>query len=128
MGAAVRNIREIRTKASIDDGIIMRESHGDVELMVYEPGNGTRYTLVFSRLIDHEECGTVGWQDCSTIVTLWPGTIRSAAMVVADEPGNMLHWRYVAEKLRLGFPDAVAVAEILGHHLGRSFVSALEAE
>lgn len=126
-----------RSKTTVADGIVAAASDANApaRAVIYEPGNGTRYALIFTQL-DGIAAGvgqvglsfgtTCGWGPSPTLVTLWPGDTKSAAMLVADLPGEVIHWRYVAEKLRLGQIDAVAVAEIIGETLGRPYVSAAE--
>ena len=40
-------ILDLRTKPTVQDGIVLQEKNGS-QIIVYEPGNGTRYTLVIT--------------------------------------------------------------------------------
>jgi hypothetical protein len=110
-------ISEIRTR-TLEEGIRNRMSTQEVDYLDYQPGNGTRYPMVITAINDlmaeKLDMGSPGH-----MVTL----VNSLKSVFLAE-GVFLHWSYLADKLDLHTPDAVAVAEILGHLLGRPYVSA----
>ncbi len=126
---------EIRMKASVGDGITASANDGKslVRCVEYCPGNGARYVLVIVGLFDRgsefDAFGKrQGWPEIGYVVTLWPGLReKSAAMIVADQPGSVLHFRYIAEKLNVSIVDAVALAEIIADMTGRESISAAQA-
>jgi len=120
---------ELRNKPTVADGIVYHKSnHGEPgphsELVEYQPGNGTRYLLLITsvRTIEGAEA-KLGLQYNSVIVT---DMLHSRTMVLAPE--GFLHWQYVKEKMELrSIPDAVVLAELLGHITGREAISSEEA-
>ena len=124
---------EYRTR-SWDRAIVAQHKlGGNVTLVEYQPGNGTRYGVTFvyvpkdiagpeaPRSYINAPCWIVSLAD------------MNCAMEVA-ESGNLLHWGYVAEKLSnrrrhpMGPADAVPLAELIGRITGRPVVSSAEQE
>lgn len=110
---------DTRTKKSVADSIVSDLPRGScnvpVRYVIAEPGNGTRYSLVFTDLKGSDEVGEQGgW-----LVT-WINSLDLKAMVVTDN-GGFLDWRYVMKKMRASIADAVCLAEIIGHCTGREY-------
>lgn len=79
--------------------------------VVSEPGNGTRYTLVFARP-DMEPTRLTG-----AVVTWLYDASRGRSMVV--NPDSFLHSSYVSEKLGpCGDADARVITRLIGQVLG----------
>jgi hypothetical protein len=117
---------DLRTKCSIEAGIVTDLPKGSVigpvRFVDYQPGNGTRYNLVFTNINGTDEVGNNnGW-----LVT-WLNSHDLKAMVVTDS-GQLLHFSYVMEKMRACASDAVCLAEIIGYCTGRSYITCEEFE
>lgn len=105
--AAIRP--EVRTKATVAQGITEPyfRSHWS-RFIVYCPGNGTRYELLFTALDDLQVPGA---EQGFTLVT-WK---RTPEPWVAYPFKRMKtpHWSRIVEKLNAGIPDAIALSEVI---------------
>jgi hypothetical protein len=94
-------------------------------LLEYQPGNGSRYVISFTRVPDGIE-STLGCHPGSFIVSLVDGELSGRCCILA--PDGYLSPVYMAEKLRLGVKsqlnDIMVLTEIIGHILGRPTPSA----
>ncbi len=98
----------MRKKESVVTGIVDDRRAGPVRFIEYQPGNGTRYTLVFSRLL--MTMHRTGYEEHATVVS-WLQTGR--CMVLA--PTGYIAESYVAEKLDCREGDALVLAELFAH-------------
>jgi hypothetical protein len=108
----------LRTK-SIAESIHRLSEEGVVRVVDYQPGNGTRYTLIITRVHESQALGILGFPEdegCYHVYLMGVGTLLLS-------PYGLLHWNYVREKLHCGVADAVVLAEFLGHLLGRPHVT-----
>lgn len=99
---------DIRTKP-IENCATRMTGDGDNLAVDWQPGNGTRYALLFvklGKLAKFDECGD--WQ--VTWVT------KRKTMFVRET--SLVHYSYVQEKLECGISDAICIAEAIGHILG----------
>jgi len=95
-------------------------------VMEYQPGNGSRYVIMFTR-VPPAACEGVGCMRGSWLVALPDGAGQGHCAVFAGS--GYLDPSYVAEKLHLGNrDDALVLTEIIGHVLSRSTPSALDEE
>ena len=108
-----------RTRPSIRSGIVSSEIDDNVECIVYEPGNGTRYELVFVQMSD-AVLRMIGYRPSSVMVTLV--NIRGKTMFATK--GAFLHPGYVKEKMDIGISDAYVLAEIISYCVGSKSLDA----
>ena len=120
----VDNVRGV----GIKEGII-EETQWDplVRYFVYEPGNGTRYPLLFTPLdyLNPQATGAGSGAGYTLVSLCWgPKDIRSYAF----KNTGFLHWDKVRKELKLnGIPDAIVLAEFIALQLGREAMSVQEA-
>jgi hypothetical protein len=101
---------DVRTRA-IEDCVKVIEDIGDQKFVDWQPGNGTRYALLFLRVdprVKKDESND--WQ------ITW--LTKRKTMFVSDQ--SHVHFSYVQEKLDAGISDAICLAEAIGHILGLS--------
>jgi hypothetical protein len=127
MDAGARGVRACATVAAglrADTGWL----NGAARIVTYEPGNGTRYTVVFTRVrTTAEERFDLHFSlPDAFVVVSW--LVEGKSMILVDGPfENDLHWSYVQEKLRCTAPTAVVLAELFAHVLpGRKAVTSEE--
>ena len=75
----------------------------------YQPGDGTRYSLLVTNIDNDEACKAIGCSPGSMLVTLTNHDRRS--MFVC--PGDCLHYSYIQEKLGVPTSSAVTLAIII---------------
>lgn len=118
----------MRTK-NIEESIINRTDEPGRILLEYQPGNGTRYVLLLTRVPDGAQ-DVVGCRAGSWVVSLVDGALSGRCCVLA--PDGYLSPSYVAEKLRMDArtqrDDLMVLTEVIGHLLGRETPSALDNE
>lgn len=128
---------DIRTKTTVQEGIVLDQETGYpyTRVVEYQPGNGTRYVLVITRVATPTSCkevrnvlGTGDERDTFLVAKLNAG--QGTAMLVGGID-HFLHYGLVQEKLRVGISDAVVLAELLGNllnlpHFTREQFEALE--
>lgn len=92
-------------------GIKNQTSHGPVTVVEYQPGNGSRYEVHFTDMgaFNHE---VPRWT--VSLLTVGSGT----AMTLAEK--GYLDPSYVAEKLKVGMPDAIVLTQLISHVTGRT--------
>jgi len=107
----------IRTRP-INASVMSYDVNSDIQYYNYQPGNGTRYSLLFIWLdpknnphgcfavFDEEHCG--GW------MITW---VTQAKTMFIPEYG-MVHYSYVMEKMKAGTSDAIVLAEFIGYVTG----------
>ena len=105
----------MRTKP-IAEGVRNRHSAFTSTTMVnYQPGNGTRYILTITNLLDpHPAAEAMDLGGCFLVCLVNQGTCMTLRQ------GGFLAPAYVAEKLKVGMGDAVILAEFLAQHCGRT--------
>jgi len=112
---------DIRTKPI--EACAARVAGNDERKVVdWQPGNGTRYALLFVRL--HELAGV---DECSDWQVTW--ITRRRTMFVSDS--SYVSYSYVQEKMSwvkdiIGISDAICIAEAIGHVLGLEATSCEE--
>jgi hypothetical protein len=80
--------------------------------ITWQPGNGTRYDVILTRL-DVDVYG----QKAGTWMVVGPWTARARVMFLAE--GGVLSFGYVGEKMDIGPHDASVVAMMVAPHIGR---------
>lgn len=104
---------EYRTKPSIQAGVIENHATGKSRVLNYQPGNGTRYLLVFTPISAGSEAGALlGLMDEEGWVVTWISH-RSHTLVCSQKA--LLHWSDVALGFQTTKSDAVVLAEVIGH-------------
>jgi hypothetical protein len=130
-GKAVVNYR---TK-SWEDAIVEHVKLGEnVQLVEYQPGNGTRYGVTFV-YVPKGYAGDDPRPRRYIPAPCWIVAIpdHNCTMEVHAD-GGFLHWTYVAEKLnkkrkyQLSAADIVPVTELIGRITGREVISSAEQE
>ena len=87
-------------------------SHGPVTVVEYQPGNGSRYEVHFTDMGAFNMDGNPRWT--VSLLTVGSGT----AMTLAEK--GYLDPSYVAEKLKVGMPDAIVLTQLISHVTGRT--------
>jgi hypothetical protein len=112
-------VYDVRTRPIEDSIKAVGQSDLGIGYYDYQPGNGTRYALLFTRLDATklpEACeGTLGPGRSGWMIT-W--VTKGKTMILSDT-GRFVHYNYIAEKLDVGVADAICLAEFIGHVLGR---------
>ena len=124
---------DIRTKATVRDGIVLdRLMEGETRVVEYQPGNGSRYVLVITKVARPTSTsklrgalGTGDERDTYLVAKINAG--HGAAMLVGGVD-HFLHYGTVAEKLKVGLSDGVVLAELLGGLLGLRHLTCAEFE
>ena len=111
---------ELRTK-SVDDSITIIEERGPLIAIEYQPGNGSRYCLVITKLdpLGDEFLQSIGRQGKTWVLT-WLAGSKGKSMTFGD---GLLHFNYVQEKLDCSRSDAIVIAEIAGQLTKNDYVS-----
>ena len=110
---------ELRTEPDVESGIKVSEKDGNVWLVAYEPGNGTRYSVVLASLESLEKAGYV--LGGSTVLVHVTNFGRGFVL-----PEGRIHHHFVQERLRCSIFDAVVLGELLGHLFGEDCVTVEE--
>lgn len=116
----MRNLESLRQTPSVEHGIAQRHEDEGVTLVVYEPGNMTRYVIALSAIPD-TACKVLGANPGAMLVS---HTNRSTCYTF--QPKGLLHYAYVGAKLNIPEPDSVVIAELIGYLMGRPAVSCEE--
>lgn len=121
-----------RTKATVEEGIVLQDGHANVVIMDYQPGNGTRYELIFTRIpYTPNRAYILGeWATRGAVWMVYLKNIQTKRNPIFVETGNHpLDWRDVWSSMD-GFGisqnDAVCLAEVIAHVTGRPCKSAEE--
>jgi hypothetical protein len=99
----------IRTK-SIEDCAKFFRDYGGQKCVDWQPGNGTRYALLFVELFGE----MAGFDEANS----WQITWLSKRKTMFISAASLVHYSYVQEKLECGTSDAICIAEAIGHILG----------
>jgi hypothetical protein len=120
---------DIRTKATVEDGIVLDQETGYpyTRVVEYQPGNGTRYVLAITRVAtptsSAKVCGALGTgADRDTFLVAKLNAGQGTAMLVGGVE-HFLHFNSVQEKLGVGLSDAVVLAELIGELLNLRHVT-----
>jgi hypothetical protein len=100
--------REYRTEPTIEAGISIDAAEGNVRFLEYQPGNGTRYTLLISK-IPAMACRTLGVSEGTVKVDLEYGG------KILVSPESFFTPSYASEKLGCTLADAEVLIELLTH-------------
>jgi len=130
-GAAKHNYRTRSWDESITEHHTLPGGVHQVEL---QPGNATRYRMVFTPvpLIEHRMKSGSTYQTPAHWIVSLPDF--NASMEVQDERQGFLHWSYVQEKLSdrrlrpFSPADMVPVTEMIGRIVGRPTISSEDQE
>lgn len=108
---------DYRTKATVGAGIVEDRPLGSAgRLINYQPGNGTRYILLFNQVPAGAASETLGLMGEPGWVVTWIHH-RSRSHLVYSQRG-FLHWSDAQEWFKTSKSDAVVLAEIIGHVTG----------
>jgi hypothetical protein len=116
----MRNLDSLRQTPSVEEGITQRYVEDGVTVVCYEPGNGTRYVLTFTKVPD-EACMLLAVSPGATIVA----DINHQVAYVF-QPKGILHFNYVGHKMKRSEPDSIVIAELIGHVMKREAISCEE--
>jgi hypothetical protein len=120
-----------RTKPSVEAGIIHSNSNVGFppkicEVVVYEPGNGTRYEVVVSRLPSGSNRILGCDPEVPNFVCSWLNDVGKCMIVAGD---GYLDHSYVMEKMHISsVADAMVLTELFGYLLGIQYSSMSEKE
>ena len=101
----------LRTTATVGAGLRHIERNESRALVMYEPGNMTRYMVVVVRL-GGEFAAEIGAYPTGYTVSIV--NFRKARTLVLSAPA-FLHPDYVAEEMGIGVSDAAVIAELLAY-------------
>jgi hypothetical protein len=90
----------------IDTYIRTKVSDNGITVIDYQPGNGTRYELMFGHMPNIEDADGPHLFFCARIN-------GGGGEVVRHSIGSYCHFTYVSEKMKLGDEDAKAVAHVV---------------
>lgn len=109
---------ELRTKASVQDGVKHFESDGCSSVLDYQPGNGTRYTLLISTIPGEGGRKVLGCEPGSRLAF-----VQNYGKAVFLPSGAPVQHEDVRKALGCSAVDAVVLAEVLGTLLGEEHTS-----
>jgi len=117
-----RQLLDLRTKATVQEGIVFDYDTPEVRFVDYQPGNGTRYWLCIVHTEDYsgDVNKKLGFGDGVGHIVIDLNSHRS--FVVAEH--GFLAASFVQSKLDCGISDAYVLAELLGHLLDREYEQA----
>lgn len=108
---------ELRTKATIEEGIQWREKRDDgSEAVCYCPGDGTRYVVIVSPLTGYsdETLENMGlsreWENVIVTLASDPGNARS----LITHRGAFIAYDWIKPKLNTTLASSITLAEFLG--------------
>lgn len=104
----------LRTKI-LEDSIVRRESRDGQTFIEAEPGDSTRYCLVFTSLVDtasKASCGGTGY----VLVNEVADCCRIRSMIVPKD--GFVHFNDVEDRMGYGTASAITVAELIAHVVG----------
>jgi len=121
----------LRTK-TIDEACLWTETHTGpttaTMFVEYQPGNGTRYPLLFTRLdLGPNALPNLGFsqiEEAGVVLVSWFNGATARSHAFRDE--GFLHWTYVAEKFGTSPSDAKVLAEVIAHFTNREAEPAAE--
>jgi hypothetical protein len=113
---------DLRTKPTVQAGIVFDYDTPEVRFVDYQPGNGTRYWLCIVHTKDYSEDVNkklgFGAGDGHLVIDLNSNRV----MLVAEY--GFLAASFVQSKLDCGISDAYVLAELLGYLLDRKYEKA----
>lgn len=112
---------DLRTKP-LTDSFVEMEDCADTTVVNYQPGNGSRYTIVVTRITHPKACKVLNFSDSAVVVNV----LGMGSMVIATH--GYLTYGYVQQKLKCSLSDAIVLAEVIGHLTGREAMSCEEYE
>ena len=116
-------MRALKSRAEIEAGITTNNAFPRGErVVVYEPGDGTRITLLFLDLssIPSGAARDLGFIPNATLV-LWANPVRSPARkpsTMVSPSQTKVSLRKVRQELGCSLDDALPVAEVIGYVMG----------
>jgi hypothetical protein len=125
---------DIRRKATVQEGIVFHhvDSFNKVQVIEYQPGNGTKYVLVITRITEpaspselRDRLGTGGERDTYLVAKVNGGY---GTAVLLGGVNHYLHFNTIQEKLGCSISDAVVLAELLGQLLDMPHMTCEEFE
>jgi len=111
-----------RTVPSVADGIVQDLRLRDTRAVVYEPGNGTRYSLLLVDL-DHVPAGTMREMDlpANGILVFWANPLRTpqrkVGTVISATSASHIHPRILGRALGAPPADAMILSELFSYLL-----------
>lgn len=107
-------VMEVRTKPSVKDGIATDFSVNGIRHILYQPGNGTRYSMLLFSLDGLKVAGREDSLGVYQIVLLdhGKGGGNSSISFNAKLGRNVPHPSYVREKLGKSMADCLALVEL----------------
>lgn len=110
----------IRTQPTVEDGIKVNEVNGPVTFVEYQPGNGTRYALVFTNLHEMEDARyRLGAGEGAVLVTLATDP-RGSRSCIFEAGGYVEPYRIEERLTPRRMVDAMALCEVIAHVLKAS--------
>ena len=107
-----------RTKKTVIEGITKSHSHGDTVVLDYQPGNGTRYPVMTTKM-SKAQCLLFGYGEGCVLVTVqrfYPDRFLSLP-IYSD--GRTLFTNEVKTAFAFtSFNDACCITELIGNLLG----------
>lgn len=117
---------DLRTKETVEEGILHQETAGASTIVEYAPGNGTAYRLMITRLDWFSERTTMKFGSSNKGTAVVSDLNGGHSPVVVGNGAALLHYRRIKEKMGFNWVDSVVIAELLGHLLGLPAVSCEE--
>ena len=117
-------MNDFRTKPTVEAGITINESNGDINFVEYQPGNGTRYQLL---IVDTTKLGekanfALGADGGAVVVSFPLGGYKTITLCLG---GGYLSRDYVAEKIgSSSLSDVAVLTELLAYLTDRRAESA----
>lgn len=110
----------LRTKPTIGAGIIYDYSAANSRIIEYQPGNGTRYRLIFISTIDFPDDVNrhLGFGNGNGWIISY---LNNDRCILLSAQLGMVHHDYVGQLLQCGISDAYVLAELFGHLLGMNY-------
>lgn len=115
---------ELRTRPSVEAGIVTDETVGGVRLVEYQPGNGRKYVVSVSDVSRHANKGLALARSARTALVWVKEHGRGWDCSIGGD--SQVHFSLVQNRLGCSIFDAVVLAELLGFLLGRPAVSVEE--
>lgn len=98
---------DVRTKLIKNCATVLYD-YGDQKAVDWQPGNGTRYLLIFVELRD----------EIAGLANSWQVTWVHKRTTMFHSGAGFISYSYVMEKMGCNVSDAVCIAEAIGHVLG----------
>lgn len=114
------------TPEEIEASILERvEAEASTTIIEYQPGTGSRYALAIVDMgaMHHGAPSALAGTNAAGCWLVIDITDTKGRAMRVQKIDTFLHWKYVGEKLQCGATDALVIAELLGHLLGRATAS-----